>query len=120
MRRLLLVDDEEAVAQLLDSYLTRQGYQVTVCPDAESALDLFLKDPSGFDLVIADLTLPGLAGDQMLAEMLAVRPELPAIISSGYPFDPGALKASKDQIAFLQKPYMPSMLLQILKITLAG
>jgi len=103
--RLLLVDDEPALLDLLKKYLERIGYQVHACAGAEEALRAFEQDPEGYAVVLTDLTLPGMRGDQMIERMRARNPAVRAIISSGYPYEP----ASKG-IGFLLKPYVPKML----------
>lgn len=113
--RILLVDDEAAVTRLLSTYLERLGYQVEVCSSGEEGLARFDSDPHSYDVVIADLTLTGISGDEMLRRMLAIRPALPGIVSSGYPFSVEALPmAAPRQIVFLQKPYLPNMLVEAL------
>jgi DNA-binding NtrC family response regulator len=109
---LLLVEDEEAVSKLLTSYLERQGHHVLACNTAESALALFKEQPSAFSLVIADLTLPGMQGDEMIRQMLELRPGMPAVLSSGYPYEPAVFGAHR--VSFLQKPFLPSALVKVL------
>jgi len=105
MSRLLIVDDEPTLLQLLRRYLERQGYEVETCGSGEQALDLFDADPQRFDMVITDLTLPGLDGAQLLDRMRARHPELPGLIASGYPYEP-----SQKGVGFLLKPFLPQML----------
>ncbi len=112
MSRLLIVDDEPTLLQLLRRYLERQGFEVETCGSAEQALALFDPDPQRFDLVITDLTLPGANGAQLLESMRAKNPKLPGMIASGYPYVP-QLKG----VEFLQKPFLPQMLAeQIAKV----
>ncbi len=111
---LLLVDDEPALLELLKKYLERLGYQVDAYLTAEEALAQFDANPARYALVLTDLTLPGLGGEEMVDRMRASRPTLRAIISSGYPYVPRSKK-----ILFLQKPYMPKMLAEMIE-TLIG
>lgn len=103
--RLLLVDDEPALLDLLKKYLERLGYQVDARASAEEALQAFEQNPQGYALVLTDLTLPGVRGDQMIERMRARNPALRAIISSGYPYEP-----KSKGVGFLLKPYAPKML----------
>jgi two-component system cell cycle sensor histidine kinase/response regulator CckA len=103
--RILLVDDEAPLADLLKRYLERLGYEVDSCLTPADALVRFEADPNGYALVLTDLTLPGMKGDEMLAQMRALSPKLRAIISSGYPYEPRGKRT-----AFLQKPFLPKML----------
>jgi DNA-binding NtrC family response regulator len=109
MARLLIVDDELVLADLLKRYLERLGHEVETAESAEKALAGFEKDPRRYELVLADLTLPGMNGEQMLEQMLSRNPSLKAVISSGYPHSP-----QRKDIAFLQKPYVPKMLADLI------
>jgi DNA-binding NtrC family response regulator len=104
-KRLLLVDDEPALLELLTKYLERLGYQIEACWSGEDAIAKFDQDPERYDLVLTDLTLGGMSGEEMLEHMHRRRPGLQAIISSGYPYVPKSKK-----IFFLQKPFIPKML----------
>ena len=64
--RLILVDDEPSLADLLKRYLERSGYQVSVCTHPEAALTLLESDPGHYALLITDLTLPGMDGDELV------------------------------------------------------
>ncbi|MBZ5605664.1 MAG: response regulator [Acidobacteriia bacterium] len=109
-QRLLLVDDEPALADLLKKYLERLGYQVDVCGSAEEALPRFEADPAQYDLVLSDLTLPGMSGEDMVERMREIHPELRAIVASGYPHRPRS-----KQTSFLQKPFLPKMLVDLIE-----
>ena len=82
--RILLVDDEAAIVKLQTRILERLGYAVTSCADGSEALAVFQSDPSGFDLVITDMTMPFKTGDQLAADLLAIRPDIPVIICTGF------------------------------------
>jgi CheY-like chemotaxis protein len=82
--RILFVDDEPAIEELAERLLGGLGYEVVTCPNARDALNLFRSDPARFDLVITDMTMPGMTGDRMAMEMLCIRPELPVILCTGY------------------------------------
>lgn len=112
---LLVVDDEPRLRGLLERYLVRMGYTVETCDDAEGALDRFAASPDAFALVVTDLTLPGVNGEEMLARMREVRPGLRAVIASGYPHQ----CASPALTRFLQKPFLPQMLVDAVKELLA-
>src|ERR1700733_12152772 len=108
--RLLIVDDEAALLNLLQRYLTRLGYEVDIAANAEDALASFASDPERYDCVLTDLKLPGMGGEELLARMRALRPGLPALICSGYPYQPRTAGTG-----FLQKPYLPRMLAEELE-----
>jgi two-component system cell cycle sensor histidine kinase/response regulator CckA len=82
--RVLFVDDELMISRLGEQVLVRLGHQVTALTDSLAALEMFSKDPQSFDLVITDQTMPNLTGIQLAKKMLATRPDLPIILSTGY------------------------------------
>ncbi|HYL74278.1 MAG TPA: response regulator [Bryobacteraceae bacterium] len=109
--RILLVDDEVPLLQLLEKYLQRLGHQVTTQSKSEDALRSFQAAPDAYDLVIADLGMPDMPGDTMLRRMLAIRQDVPILICSGSPFFVSSLpRVLEKQVAFLQKPFAPKML----------
>jgi DNA-binding NtrC family response regulator len=107
VRRLLIVDDEPAVLDLLKRYLERLGHSVEITASAEAALELFEAAPERYDLVITDLKLPGMGGEDLLKRMRDRKPSLRALISSGYPHRP-----SLPNVGFLLKPYLPDMMIE--------
>ena len=96
---------------MISMFLEKSGYRVTSCGDGASGLAHINRDPAGFRVVIADLTLPDMGGDAMSMQMLDINPELRILICSGYPFDIESVPAAKrSRVAVLQKPFMPDML----------
>jgi signal transduction histidine kinase/ActR/RegA family two-component response regulator len=81
---ILVVDDEESLVEISILRLESLGYQVTGSTSSGHALKVFMSDPKAFDLVVTDHTMPGMTGKQLAEEMLAVRPDLPIILCSGY------------------------------------
>ena len=113
-KRLLLVDDEPGLLDLLKRYLERLGYTVDACTSAEDALALFEPEPARYALVLTDLTLPRISGEEMLERMRLSNPQLPAIVSSGYPHVP-----KSKNTGVMQKPYVPKMLAEMIEKKLA-
>ncbi len=121
MARLLLVEDEAPLRELLARYLARLGHSVDSAALAEQAWGLFDEAPEGFDLVIVDLTLPDLSGEQLLRRMIRRRPQVRILVSSGAPFSVSLLPlADPRQAAFLQKPFLPQMLASAVDNLLGG
>ena len=85
--RILFVDDEEDIVFSGENMLTRLGYQVVSTRSAQEALTLFRRQPESFDLVITDLTMPQMSGDQLADELVRLRPDIPIILCTG--FGPG-------------------------------
>jgi signal transduction histidine kinase/ActR/RegA family two-component response regulator len=82
--RVLFVDDEEALVALYEETLARIGYEVTACGDAKEALARFREHPAHFDVVVSDLKMPGMTGDELARKVLQVRPDLPILLTTGY------------------------------------
>lgn len=83
-QHILVVDDEEPVAKFLELLLEKDGYKVRKFCDSVAALSYFSDNPDEFDLIITDQTMPGMIGSQMAAVMLALRPEVPIILCTGF------------------------------------
>lgn len=102
---ILVVDDEQMVADYLKGFLEQLGYRITICNDGSSALALFEHNPQAFDLVITDQTMPGKTGFEMARNMLALRPDLPIILCSGYSSALSPERVAKAGIReFMMKP----------------
>ncbi len=81
---ILLVDDEKEVVSMEKEMLSSFGYEVTACTCPEDALQLFRKQPQLFDLVITDMTMPKITGDQLAQEILTLRADMPVILCTGF------------------------------------
>lgn len=80
----LVVDDEDAVLNMLNQSLTRMGCRVTCQNSSLKALELFKSAPGTFDLVITDLTMPDLTGDKLITGIKKINPGVPVILCSGF------------------------------------
>ena len=108
-KRVLFVDDEEVILQLVDKMLTRLGYAVETRLRADEALELLRERAAEFDLVITDLTMPSMSGLEFAQKVARLRADLPIILTTGYP---GSLRledlSAKGICDLLPKP--PTML----------
>ncbi len=82
--RILLVDDEETITEMLGKRLKRLGYQVTAWTSSPDALAAFRRSPQSFDLVITDMTMPNMTGIQLSRSIRTIRPDIPIILCSGF------------------------------------
>ncbi|MBF0477231.1 MAG: response regulator [Deltaproteobacteria bacterium] len=82
--RILFIDDEATLVHLWRQILERLGYQVTAHTNSLEALCLFRDHPDSFDLVITDQTMPIITGLDLAREVLAIRPDMPIILCTGY------------------------------------
>jgi CheY-like chemotaxis protein len=81
---ILFVDDEEFLVDLAKQMFRRIGYEVTACNDPLDALAVFRENPQTFDLVITDLAMPKMSGEQLVRELVAIRPGIPIILCTGF------------------------------------
>jgi PAS domain S-box-containing protein len=80
----LYVDDDEALVILATRVLERLGYKVTGHTDATKALQDFRGRADDFDVVVTDLSMPGISGFELARELLAIRSDVPILMTSGY------------------------------------
>ncbi|MFO8090520.1 MAG: ATP-binding protein [Desulfatiglandaceae bacterium] len=81
---ILFVDDEPTIAMTGRQSLERLGYRVTIRQSSLEALELFRNAPDRFDLVVTDMTMPHMTGDELSKAMLLIRRDIPIIICTGY------------------------------------
>jgi PAS domain S-box-containing protein len=109
--RVLVVEDERTVGEFMSELLESWGLQVTVQNSPLQARDLFLRDPTGFDLVVTDQTMPRLTGLQLARELVEVRPQLPVILYTGYSENLGEEELQRCGVRVLvKKPVEPAEL----------
>ena len=82
--RVLLIDDEVDIVHVNRQMLERLGYRVSAYSDSREAVVVFEADPHAVDLVITDMTMPGLTGDQVVRAVHDRRPDLPIIMCTGF------------------------------------
>jgi PAS domain S-box-containing protein len=82
--RILFIDDEELLAELGKDMLEKLGYKVVVMTDGNEAVRFFSDNPSRFDLVLTDMTMPGLTGMEVAKSVLAKRADIPVILCTGH------------------------------------
>ncbi|MBT8331323.1 MAG: PAS domain S-box protein, partial [Deltaproteobacteria bacterium] len=103
--RILFVDDERALAEIGKKSLERLGYRVEARTSSLEALKLFQKSSDNFDLIITDMTMPEMTGDELAGEVKKIRADIPVIICSGYSDESLVEQATQTGIsAFLMKP----------------
>jgi signal transduction histidine kinase len=117
--RILVVDDEAAIRQLAEHGLGARGYRVTTASEGKQALDILQRDPEAFDLLVTDLTMPGMSGVELAREALQLRPDLPILLSTGFAdalsLETAAAHGIRD---ILVKPVLPGELARHIRQTL--
>lgn len=104
--RILLVDDEETIIKVGKRLLNQLGYRVEVCSNPREAIAIFRKRPDAFDVLITDVTMPGVNGIQVAEQCRTLCPNLPVIFITGY--GPPANTIQKNMAQknlFLKKPF---------------
>ncbi len=119
--RILFVDDEAMLADLGMQLLESLGYTVTATVNSREALAFFRAEPQAFDLVITDMTMPGLTGHELAGELMAVRPDIPIILCTGFSEQMSEKTAKETGIkGYLMKPYTADSLNTTIRGVLAG
>lgn len=110
----LMVDDEDMLLTLGETVLTAFGYKVLTANSGPRALELISQAPTGIDLVITDLVMPGMSGRELIDHLRRVSPAVPIVSTSGYVRNSG-----EEDECFLQKPYTTQDLLRKVKQVLS-
>src|SRR5580658_7346577 len=116
MSRILVVEDEQHLAEGLRFNLEAEGYQVEVTDTGEAALDTLAREPAGFDVVVLDVMLPGKDGFQVMSELRAAGQFIPTLMltARGHPDDVlRGFAAGADD--YLPKPFDLSILIARLR-----
>jgi PAS domain S-box-containing protein len=109
--RILVVDDEPFLTEMLEVGFGRLGYAVTTAQDPAEALNIFAADPSAFDVVVSDQVMPRMTGLALLGQLRAIRPAVPFILCTG--FSDGATEKTATAAgadAFFLKPISPEQI----------
>jgi signal transduction histidine kinase/CheY-like chemotaxis protein len=117
----LLADDEEIVQRVASEVLTRHGYQVRLARNGEEAVRLYRENLGSIRLIILDLTMPVMNGEQALRCLSEEGNAVPVILSSGYTEAAITGRFETEKVAgFLQKPYTAAKLLEKVHSVLEG
>jgi PAS domain S-box-containing protein len=111
----LVIDDEEVVRNLARIALERHGITVLTAENGQEALEVFSQYKDAISLVLLDLTMPVMGGEETLQRLRAIRPDVAVVLSSGYS-EAEALRVFSDKglAGFVQKPYSAGRLFDIL------
>jgi two-component system cell cycle sensor histidine kinase/response regulator CckA len=114
---ILVVEDEEALRDLVQALLESKGYTILTACDGEQAVTQFQEHRDGIDLVLTDLGLPKLDGWSACKHMIMLKPHVKVIVASGY-LDPEMkqdMVARHSIIEFVHKPYLPTELMSTVR-----
>jgi len=114
--RILLVDDEKSILFTGRNLLERLGYQVETRQNPIEALNLFRVNSNQFDLVITDMTMPKMTGDQLVQEILKIQPDMPIILNTGFNEKIDEEKAKQIGIRqYIEKPFNMGLLANVVR-----
>ena len=115
-RTVLIVDDEETVRVVAAQVLEYCGFHVLTAIDGTDGVDMFREHAPEIDVVLLDMTMPGMNGDEVFEILQRVRPEVPVVLSSGYSEKHATRSFSGNGLAgFIQKPYQAPQLVAKLR-----
>ncbi len=119
--RILLVDDEEPLRNLASRQLERVGYEVLTADCGEAALEIYRSQAEAIDLVIMDMSMPGMGGYRALQHLFEIDPKVRVIIATGYAAH-GQVEDSlaMGAAAYIAKPFKQTDLLTAVRRVLAG
>ncbi len=105
--RILVVDDERPIGQMLGEALGLLGYRVSVFQDSQEALSAFQANPESYDLVMTDFSMPGLTGQDLGTGIWKLRPGFPVLLMTGFSEELDEAKAREQGFANLLKKPLP-------------
>jgi len=82
--RILFIDDEKPLVDLGKGMLESLGYSVTIKTNSLEAMEAFRAEPDAFDLIITDVTMPAMTDIELAKELMAIRPDIPIILCTGF------------------------------------
>lgn len=104
--QLLVIDDEEPVRVAVADILEMHGWTIVAAANGEDGLALFRERQAEIGLVLLDLTMPGLSGEETFQQLRRIDPNIRVILSSGYNQAEVARRFNgQDHVGFIQKPY---------------
>jgi PAS domain S-box-containing protein len=117
----LLVEDEDALRRAVSKILRRQGFSLIEAANGSAAIDLFRGQRDKVDVIVLDMTMPGISSLKVIMEVASIRPDIKIILTSAYSREMLAPALGAPQVrAFLPKPFTGKDLVQLLRETLSS
>jgi PAS domain S-box-containing protein len=117
---ILVIDDEEPVRDAVTDILDLEGLSVLAASDGQAGIELYRDRQADIDLIMLDLSMPGLSGEEAFRGLRQINPQVRILLSSGYSHDEVISRfAGQHDVAFIQKPYDASQLITEVKRQLA-
>ncbi len=112
--KIMVVDDEDSIKTSTQELLEDYGYKVNAFSNGTAAFKDFEKNPNKYDLIITDVTMPKMTGDELISSVLEIRNDIPVILCSGYSKDFAETKICQNT-KYLQKPIDSQKLLILIR-----
>ncbi len=114
-KRILVVEDDQLILNILTRSLQDQGHETISCTNAENALRIFKKKPMEIDAIITDLGMPGMNGADLCREVLKLRNSIPIIMTTGYGVDESVSRLEeRTNFIRIDKPYGQEVIFEVL------
>ncbi len=105
-QKILIVDDEDVIRGFLKGVLAEENIEIVEAPDGKTAIELFTRQKGSIDLVILDIIMPGIKGDEVLKVIREIQPDIKVIVSSGFMSEEQRDRLKEYRVeAFLDKPF---------------
>ena len=118
---ILVVDDEEMTRRVCRDILEYQGHRAILAADGQQALEILSEKAQEVSLVILDLVLPGMSGQEVYSRIKERYPALSVLIASGYPIEQAAKKIlAGESVAYIGKPFATEDFLEKVELLLDG
>jgi CheY-like chemotaxis protein len=114
----LVVDDEPDVLELTEEMLRRTGFAVLGAQEGREGVETFRKHARDIEVVLLDLTMPGISGEEVLSEIHRLQPGLPVVLMSGYSEELAVSRFEGRIAGFLHKPFTQEQLAEVLRAAL--
>ena len=118
---ILVVDDEEAIRNVMRRTLERAGFKVLTSADGPEGLKAYAEHRAEIRAIVLDVTMPTMSGEETLRRLRAIDPHVPVVLSSGYS-EQEATKRFTDAggpDAFVEKPFTPRQLVDRMRTVLS-
>ena len=111
-----MIEDETILRTAVSKMLRREGFSVIEAGDGTTGASLFRINESGVDVVLLDVTIPGLSGREIVEELRRIRPDVKVILTSAFSQDRALLRTGgQQQWGYIRKPYQFSELTSLLQ-----
>ncbi len=109
----LVIDDEEDIREVVQAVFENRGVRVLTAASGPAGIELFRQHAGAIDVVLLDMTMPGMSGDAVFREIVALNPHARVVLSSGYSEQETATRFNDPRLAgFVQKPYTADVLVE--------